>query len=80
MQTSFRCCLLLQDVLDSIEFARGEPTSKWGSVRAAMGHPAPFELKYMAIGNEDCGKKNYRGDFFCSEEYLLSQISTDGKW
>ncbi|KAM0947929.1 putative non-reducing end alpha-L-arabinofuranosidase [Dioscorea sansibarensis] len=53
----------VQDVLDSIEFARGKPTSKWGSVRAEMGHPAPFELKYMAIGNEDCGKKNYRGNY-----------------
>ncbi|KAJ0977953.1 hypothetical protein J5N97_013427 [Dioscorea zingiberensis] len=53
----------VQDTLDSIEFARGEPDSKWGSVRAAMGHHEPFELKYIAIGNEDCGKKNYRGNY-----------------
>ena len=26
-----------------------------------MGHPEPFDLKYVAVGNEDCGKKNYRG-------------------
>jgi len=26
-----------------------------------MGHPEPFNLKYVAVGNEDCGKKNYRG-------------------
>lgn len=26
-----------------------------------MGHPEPFDLRYVAIGNEDCGKKNYRG-------------------
>ncbi|XP_058079965.1 alpha-L-arabinofuranosidase 1 isoform X1 [Magnolia sinica] len=53
----------VQDVLDSIEFARGDPNSKWGSVRAEMGHPEPFQLRYVAIGNEDCGKKNYRGNY-----------------
>ncbi|KAF1883237.1 hypothetical protein Lal_00030341 [Lupinus albus] len=42
-----------------IEFARGSASSKWGSIRAAMGHPKPFNLRYVAIGNEDCGKKNY---------------------
>nr|CAD1817330.1 unnamed protein product [Ananas comosus var. bracteatus] len=47
----------------SIEFARGSSNSTWGSVRAAMGHPDPFDLKYMAIGNEDCGKKNYLGNY-----------------
>ncbi|KAG0475123.1 hypothetical protein HPP92_014809 [Vanilla planifolia] len=53
----------VQDTLESIEFARGSPNSKWGSVRASMGHPEPFELKYVAVGNEDCGKKNYRGNY-----------------
>lgn len=48
-------------MLDSIEFARGDPSSKWGSLRAAMGRSEPFELKYIAIGNEDCGKPYYRG-------------------
>lgn len=51
----------MQEALDGIEFARGDPTSKWGSIRAAMGHPEPFDLRYVAVGNEDCGKKNYRG-------------------
>ncbi|XP_049935357.1 alpha-L-arabinofuranosidase 1-like isoform X2 [Nymphaea colorata] len=50
----------VQDVLDSIEFARGNSTSKWGSVRAAMGHPEPFQLNHVALGNEDCGKPYYR--------------------
>ena len=54
----------LQDVLDSLEFARGSADSTWGSVRAAMGHPEPFPVKYVAIGNEDCGKKFYRGKIF----------------
>jgi alpha-L-arabinofuranosidase len=56
--------VFLQDVLDSLEFARGSADSTWGSVRAAMGHPEPFPVKYVAIGNEDCGKKFYRGKIF----------------
>lgn len=53
----------VQEMLDSIEFARGDPSSKWGSLRAAMGRSEPFELKYIAIGNEDCGKPYYRGNY-----------------
>ncbi|KAK3012089.1 hypothetical protein RJ639_012722 [Escallonia herrerae] len=49
------------EILDGIEFARGDRDSTWGSVRAAMGHPEPFVLRYVAIGNEDCGKPNYLG-------------------
>ncbi|XP_041025865.1 alpha-L-arabinofuranosidase 1-like isoform X2 [Juglans microcarpa x Juglans regia] len=54
----------VQEALDSIEFARGYPNSTWGSMRAAMGHPEPFDLRHVALGNEDCGKKNYRGNYF----------------
>lgn len=43
----------IQDVLDLIEWANGPATSKWGSVRAAAGHPEPFGLKYLGVGNED---------------------------
>ncbi|XVE60936.1 hypothetical protein DITRI_Ditri06bG0000800 [Diplodiscus trichospermus] len=53
----------VQEALDGIEFARGDSNSTWGAVRAAMGHPEPFDLRYVAIGNEDCGKKNYRGNY-----------------
>ncbi|XP_074320626.1 alpha-L-arabinofuranosidase 1-like [Silene latifolia] len=53
----------VQEMLDSIEFARGDPSSQWGSLRAAMGHPEPFDLKYIAIGNEDCGKQYYRANY-----------------
>lgn len=42
----------IQDALDLVEFANGPVTSKWGKLRAAMGHPAPFNLKMMGIGNE----------------------------
>jgi alpha-N-arabinofuranosidase len=42
-----------QDVLDLIEYANGPATSTWGAKRAAAGHPAPFNLEYIGIGNED---------------------------
>ena len=42
----------IQDAIDLIEFANGPVTSVWGKVRAEMGHPEPFNLKYLAIGNE----------------------------
>lgn len=45
----------IQDALDAIEYANGETTSVWGAVRAAAGHPAPFNLRYMEIGNENSG-------------------------
>ncbi|MBR1435215.1 MAG: carbohydrate binding domain-containing protein, partial [Bacteroidales bacterium] len=42
----------IQDALDLIEFANGPVTSKWGKVRSDMGHPEPFNLKFIGIGNE----------------------------
>ncbi len=42
----------IQDALDLVEFANGPVTSKWGKLRASMGHPAPFNLKMMGVGNE----------------------------
>ena len=42
----------INDTLDSIEFITGSPNSTWGSVRAKMGHPEPWGLRYVAIGNE----------------------------
>jgi alpha-N-arabinofuranosidase len=45
----------LQDALDLIEFANGPVTSVWGKRRAAMGHPAPFNLKFIGVGNEQWG-------------------------
>ena len=44
---------IVQDALDAIEYANGPVDSKWGAVRAKAGHPAPFGLKYVEIGNED---------------------------
>ncbi|MFA7052788.1 MAG: alpha-L-arabinofuranosidase C-terminal domain-containing protein [Kiritimatiellia bacterium] len=45
--------LVVRDALDLIEFANGAPDTPWGRVRAEMGHPAPFNLKYVGIGNEN---------------------------
>ncbi len=45
----------IQDALDLVEFANGDTTTVWGAKRAAMGHPAPFNLKVMGIGNEQWG-------------------------
>lgn len=43
----------VEDALDLIEWANGDATTEWGSVRAAAGHPKPFGLKYLGIGNEE---------------------------
>ena len=43
----------VQDALEEIEFATGDTSTHWGAVRAKLGHPAPFAVKYVEIGNED---------------------------
>lgn len=43
----------VQDVLDLVEYANGDVTTTWGKKRAEAGHPKPFNLKYIGIGNED---------------------------
>lgn len=45
----------IQDALDCIEYANGPVTSKWGALRAKAGHPKPFNLRYLEIGNENWG-------------------------
>ncbi len=49
----------IDDCLDLIEFANGPVTSKWGKIRAEMGHPAPFNMKYIGVGNEQWGEFYY---------------------
>ncbi len=44
---------LIQDALDEVQYATGDITTHWGSQRAADGHPAPFHIQYVEIGNED---------------------------
>lgn len=56
----------IQDVLDLIEWANGDAkTTKWGKLRAEQGHPKPFNLKYIGIGNEDLISKTF------AERYLM---------
>jgi alpha-N-arabinofuranosidase len=50
----------IQDCLDAIEYAVGPIDSPWGSKRAENGHPEPFPLKYIEIGNEDFGPMYYK--------------------
>jgi alpha-L-arabinofuranosidase len=53
----------IQDILDLIEYANGPETSTWGARRAAAGHPAPFHLEYIGIGNEDKQTDAFRQRF-----------------
>ncbi|MBQ3290275.1 MAG: family 43 glycosylhydrolase [Kiritimatiellae bacterium] len=50
---------LVTNMLDAIEFARGGADTKWGGLRAKMGHPAPFLLKTIGIGNENWGEEYF---------------------
>ena len=49
----------IQDALDLIEFANGAVTSKWGKLRADMGHPKPFNLTMIGVGNEQWGPQYF---------------------
>ncbi len=49
----------IDDMLDLVEFCRGDESTEWGRVRIAMGHEEPFELKYICIGNENEGEVYY---------------------
>lgn len=62
----------VQDALDLIEFANGDATTKWGQVRAQMGHEAPFNLTMLGIGNEQW--ETERADFFKRYEIFEREI------
>ena len=47
----------IQDALDLIEFANASADSKWGKVRSQLGHPAPFNMKFIGVGNEQWGSQ-----------------------
>ena len=56
----------VQEALDEIEYVTGGPNTTWGARRAKDGHPAPFHLQYVEIGNEDGGDRetgSYEGRF-----------------
>ncbi|MFI8168474.1 alpha-L-arabinofuranosidase C-terminal domain-containing protein [Streptomyces sp. NPDC085931] len=60
----------VQDTLDLIEFANGPATSTWGKVRAKMGHPEPFHLTHIGVGNEE----NLPREFFARFEKFRAAI------
>ncbi|MBQ6119790.1 MAG: hypothetical protein IJK98_11195, partial [Clostridia bacterium] len=84
----------VQDLLDLIEFANGDASTKWGAVRASMGHPAPFGLTMVAVGNENEGQVYFeryaaflealhqaqqeRPDVYGGVEMLFSSGASDG--
>ncbi len=53
----------IQDILDLVEYANGPADSEWGKKRAEAGHPAPFGLKYLGIGNEDLISETFKTRF-----------------
>ena len=53
----------IQDALDLVEFANGPVDSKWGKVRAEMGHPEPFNLKFLGVGNEQWDYDDAHGGY-----------------
>jgi len=63
----------VQDALDLIEFANGSTTSPWGAKRAAMGHLAPFNLKYLGVGNEQWGEQYF-------ERYKIFQAALKARY
>jgi len=60
---------VIQDALDLIEFANGAPDTPWGKVRADMGHPEPFDLKMLGVGNE-----NWSMEFISRYEIIYKGI------
>lgn len=60
----------VQDALDLVEFCRGDTSTKWGAVRAAMGHEETFALKYIGIGNE-----NWGDDFFAHYQEFVDAFA-----
>lgn len=58
-----------QDFLDFLEYATGPATSEWGSKRAQAGHPEPFKVNYIGVGNEDCGQ-----DYLARFQYISTKI------
>jgi len=60
----------IDDALNEIEFVRGPVNSTWGALRAKLGHPEPFELNYVEVGNEDW-LAGFPGGWDSYKEYRL---------
>ncbi len=74
----------IDDILDLVEFANGDVNTTWGKVRSDMGHPDPFCLEYIAIGNEQWGEVYFeRYELFqkaISEKYPEIKLITSAGW
>jgi hypothetical protein len=74
----------IQDVLDLVEFAGGDISTTWGSRRAEFGHPEPFDLRYLGVGNEDEITEEFRTRYAAIEKAVrdahpgLTVIGTSG--
>lgn len=73
----------IQDALDLIEFANGPAESQWGKIRADMGHPEPFGMEYIGIGNEQWGLQYFERYELFEKEILtkypeMKIVSTSG--
>lgn len=78
--------VFISDILDLIEWANGPADSEWGSKRAAAGHPEPFHLKYLGVGNEDKITPAFAERFKMIHEAIkkahpgITVIGTTGPW
>lgn len=73
----------IQDALDLVEFANGPADSEWGAKRAAMGHPEPFNMKLLGVGNEQWGPEYFEryerfAEVLQREHPEIELISTSG--
>jgi alpha-L-arabinofuranosidase len=62
----------VQDVLDLVEFANGGTETEWGAKRAELGHPEPFGLRYLGVGNEDQITDAFRDRYARIEDALVA--------
>ena len=71
---------VIQRTLDAIEYANGPTTSTWGALRAKHGHPKPFKLKYLEIGNENGGPayrercQQWLGQLWADKDALITRL------
>ena len=75
----------VKDILDLIEYANGDVSTEWGAKRAENGHPEPFNMKYIALGNENWGEVYWRNfdELYntVKEKYPdITVVTTSGAW
>ena len=64
----------IQDAIDLVEFAQGDTSTKWGKIRSDLGHPEPFKMSYLGIGNEQTGVyyTDYYEKFLEDEDFMAT--------